>query len=143
MRVAVKALMAASSLLPCSRMLTSDGLIAFSSGPWTVFRGKEWCPQSFTYSAWPPMASASTAFRRRISPPTTSLCGLAKVEAQKISERTRAGMARARAQGKRIGRPALPNNLREKIAARVAAGETPYAVAKALGIDRHTAAKYA
>ncbi len=70
------------------------------------------------------------------------LASLAKVEAQKISERTRAGMARARAQGKRIGRPALPNNLREKIAARVAAGETPYAVAKALGIDRHTAAKY-
>jgi DNA invertase Pin-like site-specific DNA recombinase len=71
------------------------------------------------------------------------LASLAKVEAQKISERTRAGMARARAQGKRIGRPAISHSLREKIAERIAAGETPYAVAKALGIDRHTAAKYA
>jgi DNA invertase Pin-like site-specific DNA recombinase len=71
------------------------------------------------------------------------LTSLAKVEAQKISERTRAGMARAKAQGKRIGRPSLPPKLREKIAKRIAAGETPYAVAKDLGIDRHTAAKYA
>jgi transposase len=63
--------------------------------------------------------------------------------AQKISERTRAGMARARAQGKRIGRPAISGKLRDQIAGRMAAGETPYAVAKALGIDRHTAAKYA
>ena len=52
-------------------------------------------------------------------------------------------MARAKAQGKRIGRPGIPPKLREKIAKRIAAGETPYAVAKALGIDRHTAAKYA
>ena len=67
------------------------------------------------------------------------LASLAKVEAQKISERTRAGMARARAQGKRIGRPAISRKLRDQIAGRIAAGETPYAVAKALGIDRHTA----
>jgi DNA invertase Pin-like site-specific DNA recombinase len=71
------------------------------------------------------------------------LASLAKVEAQKISERTRAGMARARAQGKRIGRPSISHKLQEKITKRIAAGETPYAVAKALGIDRHTAAKYA
>jgi DNA invertase Pin-like site-specific DNA recombinase len=70
------------------------------------------------------------------------LASLAKVEAQKISERTRAGMARARAQGKRIGRPAISRKLRDQIAGRIAAGETPYAVAKSLGIDRHTAAKY-
>src|SRR5215813_5982995 len=70
------------------------------------------------------------------------LASLAKVEAQKISERTRAGMARAKAQGKRIGRPAISRKLRDQIAGRIAAGETPYAVAKALGIDRHTAAKY-
>src|SRR4029453_1166447 len=71
------------------------------------------------------------------------LASLAKVEAQKISERTQAGMARARAQGKRIGRPSIAPKLRQQIAERIAAGETPYAVAKALGIDRHTAAKYA
>jgi DNA invertase Pin-like site-specific DNA recombinase len=71
------------------------------------------------------------------------LASLAKVEAQKTSERTRAGMARARAQGKRIGRPGIAPKLRQQIAERIAAGETPYAVAKALGVDRHTAAKYA
>jgi DNA invertase Pin-like site-specific DNA recombinase len=71
------------------------------------------------------------------------LASLAKVEAQRISERTRAGMARARAQGKRIGRPAVPHKLREKIAERVAAGDTAYRIAKDLGIDRHTATKYA
>jgi DNA invertase Pin-like site-specific DNA recombinase len=63
---------------------------------------------------------------------------LAKLEAQKISERTRAGMARAKAQGKHIGRPSLSRKLREKIADRIKAGETPYRVAKDLGIDRHT-----
>jgi DNA invertase Pin-like site-specific DNA recombinase len=46
---------------------------------------------------------------------------LAKVEAQKISERTRAGMARAKAQGKRISRPTLSLKL-QQIAERIAAG---------------------
>jgi DNA invertase Pin-like site-specific DNA recombinase len=71
------------------------------------------------------------------------LSSLAKVEAQKISERTKAGMARAKAKGIRIGRPKLGVELRQKIAQRAAKGETPFAIAKALGIDRHTAAKYA
>ena len=71
------------------------------------------------------------------------LASLAKVEAQKMSKRTRAGMARARAQGKRIGRPAIPHKLRETIAERVAAGDTAYRIAKDLGVDRHTVAKYA
>src|SRR6516165_8155897 len=35
------------------------------------------------------------------------LASLAKLEAQKISERTRAGMARAKARGAKIGRPQL------------------------------------
>jgi DNA invertase Pin-like site-specific DNA recombinase len=70
------------------------------------------------------------------------LASLAKVEAQKISERTRAGMARAKAQGKRIGRPTISRKTQERIAQRIAAGETPYRVAKDLGVDRHTAAKY-
>jgi DNA invertase Pin-like site-specific DNA recombinase len=71
------------------------------------------------------------------------LSSLAKVEAQKIGERTKAGMARARAKGVKIGRPKLGLGLRQKIAQRAAKGETPYAIVKALGIDRHTAAKYA
>jgi len=71
------------------------------------------------------------------------LSSLAKVEAQKISERTKAGMARAKAKGVKIGRPKLGLELRRKIAQRTAKGETPYAIAKALRIDRHTVAKYA
>jgi Site-specific recombinases, DNA invertase Pin homologs len=70
------------------------------------------------------------------------LSSLAKVEAQKISERTRAGMAKARATGKHIGRPSISPKLQERIVERIAAGETPYRIAKDLGIDRHTAAKY-
>ena len=71
------------------------------------------------------------------------LSSLAKLEAQKISERTKAGMARAKANGIKIGRPKLGIEIRQKIVQRAAKGETPYAIAKALGIDRHTAAKYA
>jgi DNA invertase Pin-like site-specific DNA recombinase len=67
---------------------------------------------------------------------------LAKVEAQKISERTRAGMSRARAKGIKIGRPKLAAELRHQIARRAAKRGTPYAIAKALGIDRHTVVKY-
>ena len=44
------------------------------------------------------------------------LPSLAKVEAQKIAERTKAGMARASAKGIRIGRPRLDVELRQKIA---------------------------
>jgi DNA invertase Pin-like site-specific DNA recombinase len=71
------------------------------------------------------------------------LSSLAKVEAQKISERTKAGMARARAKGIKIGRPKLGFELRQKIAERAAKGDTTYAIAKALKIDRRTASKYA
>jgi DNA invertase Pin-like site-specific DNA recombinase len=71
------------------------------------------------------------------------LSSLAKVEAQKIGQRTKAGMARAKSKGVKIGRPRLGIKLRQKIAQRAAEGETPYAIAKALRIDRHTAAKYA
>ena len=72
-----------------------------------------------------------------------TLASLAKVEAQKISDRTKAGMARAKAKGKRIGRPKLNIAVRRQIAEGVAAGDTVYRVAKKLGIDPHTAAKYA
>jgi DNA invertase Pin-like site-specific DNA recombinase len=67
---------------------------------------------------------------------------LAKIESQKISTRVKAGMARAAAQGKRIGRPKLAPELRRRIATRLATGATVYAVAKELGIDKHTVAKY-
>jgi DNA invertase Pin-like site-specific DNA recombinase len=71
------------------------------------------------------------------------LASLARQEAKRISERVKAGMGRAKAQGKRVGRPPIPLRLRQQVAQRIAAGETVYAVAKDLRIDRHTAAKYA
>jgi DNA invertase Pin-like site-specific DNA recombinase len=70
------------------------------------------------------------------------MSSLAKVESQKIGERTRAGMARARAQGKRIGRPALAPAVQQRIAKQLGKGLSAYAVAKQLGIDAHTVAKY-
>jgi DNA invertase Pin-like site-specific DNA recombinase len=70
------------------------------------------------------------------------LASLAKVEAQKISQRTKAGMARAKAAGARIGRPSLPAALREEITSRLATGASVYRVAKELGVDRHTVRKY-
>ena len=59
------------------------------------------------------------------------LSSLAKVEAQKISDRTKAGMARAKAKGIKIGRPRLSIEIRQQIARRMAKGETPYAIATA------------
>ena len=43
------------------------------------------------------------------------LSSLAKVEAQRISARTKAGLDRARAQGKKLGRPPLPQATRAKV----------------------------
>jgi DNA invertase Pin-like site-specific DNA recombinase len=51
-------------------------------------------------------------------------------------------MARAKAKGIKIGRPKIGIEMRNQIVRRAAKGETPYAIAKALRIDRHTAAKY-
>jgi hypothetical protein len=51
-------------------------------------------------------------------------------------------MARALAKGKRIGRPAIGHDLRQKIAERLATGVSKYRVAKELGIDRKTVVRY-
>lgn len=59
----------------------------------------------------------------------------AKVEAQKITERTKACMARAKSKGIRIGRPRLDIELRQKIAPAGGERRTAYAIAQALGID--------
>jgi DNA invertase Pin-like site-specific DNA recombinase len=71
------------------------------------------------------------------------LSSLAKTEAQKISERTKAGLERARRRGARIGRPRLEEGLRSEITQRLAEGAAPFAVARALGVDRKTVLKYA
>jgi DNA invertase Pin-like site-specific DNA recombinase len=48
------------------------------------------------------------------------LASLAKQEAKRMSERVRAGMARAKAQGKHLGRPAISLKLKAEIAERIA-----------------------
>jgi DNA invertase Pin-like site-specific DNA recombinase len=73
------------------------------------------------------------------------MASLAKVERARISERTKAGLARVKAAGTRLGRPKLADAVRAKIAAMVAErpAVTAYAIGKALGCDVKTAAKYA
>jgi len=66
-----------------------------------------------------------------------------KIEAQKVSKRTKAGLERARRRGARIGRPQLQEGLRSEITQRLADGATPFAGARALGIDRKTVIKNA
>src|SRR5258708_39411330 len=151
MKAAGRAPRTASNSLRCSRMPTSASSIACYSGPWTASPAKAWCRRSWHLQR---LASYGVGFHSYTEPHLATdnelvrnillalLASLAKVEAQKISERTRAGMARAKAQGKRIGRPSIAPKLRQQIAERIAAGQTPYAVAEALCIDRHTAAKY-
>lgn len=72
------------------------------------------------------------------------MSSMAKMERQKISDRTKAGLARVRAKGTRLGRPALSD--RERMAIVALARENPemtaYAIAKATGCDAKTAAKY-
>src|SRR5262249_15113972 len=74
------------------------------------------------------------------------MSSFAKMESQKISQRTRAGMERARVKGtesgKPIGRPKIATTLQQKIAKRLSEGLSAYAVAKQLGIDAHTVARY-
>jgi DNA invertase Pin-like site-specific DNA recombinase len=61
-----------------------------------------------------------------------TLSSLAKVEAQKISERTKAGLARARARGKRIGRPKIGADVEAAVRASLADGAGILKTAKAL-----------
>lgn len=63
------------------------------------------------------------------------LACIAKQERQRISERTRAGMERARKEGKRIGRPQADADRIRQLAA---AGQTPGAIAAELGLHRST-----
>jgi DNA invertase Pin-like site-specific DNA recombinase len=71
-----------------------------------------------------------------------TLASLAKVESQRMGERTKAGIARAKKAGKQIGRPALSDALQAKIAKLSKAGASAYRIAKDLGIDHKTAARY-
>jgi DNA invertase Pin-like site-specific DNA recombinase len=69
------------------------------------------------------------------------MASLAKVEAQRISERTKAGLARALAHGKKLGRPALPDSKRTKIERlhRADPKRSIRSIAKAAGVAYETA----
>lgn len=69
------------------------------------------------------------------------LSSLAKIEAQKISERTKSGIARARRNGKIIGRPSKRNYL-DDIVALVNDGKTDTAIMEELKLSRNTVKKY-
>ena len=67
----------------------------------------------------------------------------AEFERAMIQERTKAGVARARAQGKQIGRPTVVAAISGEIARLAATGINASAISKLVGVDRKTAAKYA
>lgn len=71
------------------------------------------------------------------------LASLAKLERAKISERTKAGLERARAKGKRIGRPPLSAAKREKLRAALASGRSWRGVSAAPSIPYSTVQKHA
>ena len=64
---------------------------------------------------------------------------VAEFERDLLVERTQAGLARARAEGRRIGRPmSLTPEQRAEVLRRLQAGESISAVARALGTSRQT-----
>ena len=65
----------------------------------------------------------------------------AEFERAIIQERVHAGLAKARADGKRLGRPALNPKTAAAIRARAAKGETKRAVGRALGVPESTVRK--
>jgi DNA invertase Pin-like site-specific DNA recombinase len=71
------------------------------------------------------------------------LASLAKLEREKISQRTKAGLERARARGRRLGRPAFSTKEREKLRAALDRGNSWHAVSIATGIPYSTVKKHA
>lgn len=69
----------------------------------------------------------------------TMLSAVAEMERDLLVERTQAGLRRAKAEGKKLGRPArLDDKGREQARERVANGETVSGVARELGVSRAT-----
>lgn len=67
---------------------------------------------------------------------------VAEQERSRLIERTRAGIARARSQGKRIGRPPVSPILVRAAADRVTAGESIRSAAKAVGIPERSLRRF-
>jgi len=71
------------------------------------------------------------------------LASLAKLEREKISERTKAGLERARAKGKVLGRPKFSDGDRERLRKALDAGGSWHAVSKKTRIPYATVKKHA
>jgi DNA invertase Pin-like site-specific DNA recombinase len=71
------------------------------------------------------------------------LASLAKLEREKISQRTKAGLERARARGKVLGRPRFSDGDREKLRIALDKGESWYAVSVKTRIPYATVKKHA
>jgi DNA invertase Pin-like site-specific DNA recombinase len=67
---------------------------------------------------------------------------MAEFESSLISERVRLGMARARAQGKRISRPPIAGTKRREIVRLHKTGKSLRQIEAEIGVSRATAAKY-
>jgi DNA invertase Pin-like site-specific DNA recombinase len=72
----------------------------------------------------------------------TVMASLAQFESALISERVKAGMARAKAQGKRISRAPLAQDIQERIAMLYGQGVSIPQISKQLGIGYGTAWNY-
>ncbi|HEX4186047.1 MAG TPA: recombinase family protein, partial [Stellaceae bacterium] len=71
------------------------------------------------------------------------LASLAELERKKISERTKAGLERARAKGKILGRPKFSDGDREKLRRALDVGESWHAVSRKTRIPYATVKKHA
>jgi DNA invertase Pin-like site-specific DNA recombinase len=72
-----------------------------------------------------------------------TLSSLAKLEREKISQRTKAGLERARARGKVLGRPRFSDGDRDKLIAALDTGDTWHAVSAKTRIPYSTVKKHA
>jgi DNA invertase Pin-like site-specific DNA recombinase len=72
-----------------------------------------------------------------------TLASLAKLEREKISQRTKAGLERARARGKVLGRPKLSEGKRAKLRKALDTGESWHMVSKKTRIPYATVKKHA
>ena len=72
-----------------------------------------------------------------------TLSSLAKLEREKISQRTKAGLERARANGKRLGRPGFSDGDKQRLRTALESGESWHAVSKTIEIPYSTVKKHA
>jgi DNA invertase Pin-like site-specific DNA recombinase len=70
------------------------------------------------------------------------MSSMAQSERRRISERTKAGLARVAASGVRLGRKPLDPQKQAEIARLAAEGATAYRIAKTVGCDQKTAMAY-